>query len=73
MEANGFKQRLNEALDNSEKIKIIFQYPSSIKAVIRKGNVIKVNDDSFNFRDRYDGDMTFSYDFICEISEWREV
>lgn len=70
MQSEGFKQRLEIAKNNSEKIKIIFQYPASPRAVIRKGIVLKVHSDSFDFKDQLNGIMTFSYNFICEISEW---
>lgn len=72
MEASGFKKRLQHALDNSEHIKLIFQYPGKDKAIIRKGVVISIFDDSFDFKDRYDGIMTFSYKHLDEISEWEE-
>ena len=72
MEVNGFKKRLIDAKKNGEKITIIFQYPSSSKCRIRKGIVINVHNNSFDFKDRFDGLMTFSFDYISEISEWRE-
>ena len=69
MEAIGFKRRLEEAKKNKEIIKLIFQYPSSDRAIIRNGYVININEDSFDFEDRFDGIMTFSYDYLCEISK----
>jgi hypothetical protein len=70
MEWTGFKKRLNEAKETSEPIKILFQYPDSAKVIVRKGKVIEINPDSFSFDDRFVGEMTFSYDFIIEISKW---
>jgi ABC-type thiamin/hydroxymethylpyrimidine transport system permease subunit len=67
MEANGKMLRLKEALDNSEFIKIIFQYPSSSRAIIKSGKVIGVHIDSFDFEEIYDGKVTYSYDWIVEI------
>ena len=55
MEAIGFKKRLEEAKKNKEIIKLIFQYPSSDRAIIRNGYVININEDSFDFHDRFDG------------------
>jgi len=72
MEAKGFKQRLKEAKINSEKIKIFFLYPSSAKPIVKKGVVLSVNEDSFDFQDRYDGELTFSYDYIVEIGGWND-
>ena len=67
MEANGKMLRLKSALDNSEKIKIIFQYPSSPRAVIKSGKVLAVHIDSFDMQEIYDGNVTYSYDYIVEI------
>jgi len=70
MEAIGFKQRLKEAKDNSKKLKLIFQYPGTPRAIIKKGDVLNVNEDSFDFQDIYDGELTFGYQFLVEISNW---
>jgi hypothetical protein len=67
MEAIGFKKRLNDAKDNSEYIKIIFQYPGSDRAIIKSGKVISVDDDSFTIQETMDGEATYSYQFIVEI------
>ena len=72
MEASGFKNRLKEAKNNSEKLKLIFQFPGTPRAIIKKGNVLAVNDDSFDFQDRYDGELTFSYEFLVEIGGWND-
>jgi hypothetical protein len=72
MEAIGFKKRLNEALINSETIKIIFQYPSSDRAIIKSGKVLSVDIDSFTIDEKLDGDATYSYNYIVEIKEVRE-
>jgi len=72
MEAIGFKQRLKEAKNNSKKLKLIFQYPGTPRAIIKKGKVLSVNEDSFDFQDIYDGELTFGYQFLVEISNWEE-
>jgi len=72
MENKGFKKRLKLALDNSEKIKILFQYPHIDRVIVKVGKVLAVNSDSFDFKDRYDGELTFGYGFIIEIGVWRE-
>ena len=72
MEANGKMLRLKEALDNSEKIKIIFQYPSSPRAIIKSGKVLTVHIDSFDMQEIYDGKVTYAYDWIVEIKSLEE-
>lgn len=67
MKAIGFKRRLKEAKVNSEKIKIIFQYPASLKAIIKSGNILSVDEDSFTMDEIFDGESTYSYDFIVEV------
>jgi hypothetical protein len=71
-EYEGFRQRLKEAKNSSEKIKIVFQYPNSQRLTVRKGVVVSVDEKSFDFKDRFDGDMTFSFNFIVEIGGWEE-
>lgn len=73
MEAEGFKQRIERAFDNSEFIKIIFQYPSSDRAIIKRGKVTRVFGDSFDFAEVIDGEVTYSYKFIVEIKNEEEV
>ncbi len=72
MEAIGFKKRLKEAKNSSQKLKLIFQYPGTTKAIIKKGGVLSVNEDSFDFQDIYDGELTFGYEFLVEISNWED-
>ena len=67
MEASGFKRRLIEAKEKEEFLKIIFQYPSSERAIIKRGYVVSCSDDSFNFNEIRDGKVTYSYKFIVEI------
>lgn len=69
MEANGFKQRLDEAKERKEFLKIIFQYPASDRAIIKRGFVIETFNDCFNFDEKYDGEVTYSYDFIVEVKK----
>ena len=72
MEANVFKARIKEAYENKEKIKIIFQYPSSDRAIIKRGFVVKIFENGFNFDEIIDGDVSYSYEFIVEIKEEKE-
>ena len=67
MEAMGFMKRLKEAQTNSEKIKVIFQYPASDHAVIKSGEVLEVYEDGFLLEEIYDGKVVYSYNFIVEV------
>lgn len=69
MEANGKQQRLNEAKQINEFLKLIFQYPSSDHAVIKRGYVLDTHSDSFDFDEIYDGKVTYAYDFLIEIKK----
>jgi hypothetical protein len=66
------KQRINQAFLDKEVIKIIFQYPASTKAVVKRGVVVSVFDDGFELEEIYDGLVTYSYGFIVEIKGERE-
>ena len=72
MEAMGKKRRLEEAKEKKERVKLIFQYPSSDRAVIKSGYVNWCYDDSFSFDEIYDGDVVYSYEFLVEIKGVRE-
>lgn len=69
MEAIGFKRRLIEARYNSECVKIIFQYPASDRATIKSGFVLSVDEDSFTLNEVKDGEATYAYNFIVEITK----
>jgi len=69
MEATGFKRRLENAKNNSKYIKLIFQYPASDRAIIKRGFVKKIFNDCFDFEEKFDGLITYSYDYLVEIKE----
>jgi len=69
MEANGFKNRLCEAMKEGIFIKIIFQYPASDRATVKRGYVKNVYNSEFDLEEILDGLVTFSYKFIVEIME----
>ena len=73
MEANAFKKRIEKALILRERIKIIFQYPASTRAVVKRGIVVSVGDNGFEFEEVYDGAVTYSYDYIVEIKGSTEL
>jgi hypothetical protein len=59
-------ERLKQALEKKEYLKLIFVYPDT-KPIFRKGYIISVKEDSFEFQDRYTGHMTLSYTFLETI------
>ncbi len=61
------KKRIEQAFLNHEFIKIIFQYPAGIKAVIKRGLVIEIFDDGFTLEEIMDGKVTYSYEYIVEV------
>lgn len=72
MEWTGKKKRLEEAKTNSEKIKLIFQYPSSPRAIIKSGMIIECYDDGFLIDEKIDGMVVYSYEFLIEIKGVRQ-
>ena len=49
MEAIGFKKRLEDAKNNSQYVKLVFQYPASDRAIIKRGfvkSIVKSWDDN---------------------------
>ncbi len=72
MEASGKKIILEEAKENKQKVKLIFQYPASPRAIIKSGQVIECYYDSFWFEDIYDGKGMYSYEYLIEVKEVRE-
>lgn len=68
-ETNGWKERLEIALANSDFIKITFKYPGYEKVTFRRGKVTKVFDNSFNFDDVETGIDTYSYDYIILVEK----
>lgn len=67
MEANGFKRRIIEAYKTKQFLKIIFQYPSSNRAIIKRGIVLEVYKDCFDLEEIIDGKVTYSFNYIVEI------
>jgi len=64
-EANGFKKRLEEVKKESQRVKLMFQYPG--RAIKKSGYVVSVEDDCFTLNDIYDGEVTFSYKYLVEV------
>jgi hypothetical protein len=67
MEAKIFKKRIETAFSLREFIKIIFQYPSSDRAVVKRGIVVSIGEDGFEFEEIKDGLVAYSFKYIVEI------
>lgn len=61
------KKRLEKAFSLKEFIKIIFQYPSSDRAVVKRGIVVSIGEDGFEFEEIRDGLVAYAYQFLVEI------
>jgi hypothetical protein len=72
IEASIHQKRIEAAFSNREFIKIIFQYPASMRAVIKKGIVVAVAEDGFEFEEIFDGLVSYSYKYIVEIKKESE-
>lgn len=68
-----FKQRIEKAFKEKEFLKIIFQYPASSRAVVKRGIVTDVGDNGFDFEEIKDGLVVYSYSYIVEIKGNGEV
>lgn len=69
MEASIFRKRIETAFLTKEFIKIIFQYPSSDRAIVKRGVVTAIASDGFEIEEIYDGLVTYPYTFIVEIKQ----
>ncbi len=72
MTLTGFKKRLEEAKENNSKVKLLFQYPSTSRAIKKSGSVLTIDDDSFTILEKFDGKCTYSYNFLVEVSDEEE-
>lgn len=67
MEAKIFKKRIKKAFSDREFIKIVFQYPSRDRAIIKRGIVVSMGNDGFELQEIYDGLVAYAYEYIVEI------
>ena len=61
------RKRLEEAMKNDEKLKLIFQYPGTNRATVKSGFVKETEFDGFVFDEIYDGIVVYAYKFLVEI------
>ena len=69
---NIFVKRIQKAYSNREVIKIIFQYPASARAIIKKGIVTDISDNGFELEEVFDGLVAYSYEYIVEVKGERD-
>ena len=63
------KERLEKAMKENRKLKLLFEYPNSKSVKIRRGFVKKINKDSFDFNEERDGFVTYKYKYLVEIKD----
>jgi len=63
------KNRLEKAMKEKEKIKLLFEYPNTKSVKVRRGYVKEVGDKSFDFQEDKDGLVTYQYRFLVEIKK----
>lgn len=68
-----WSKRLIEAKGKDQFLKLVFQYPASDRAVIKRGKVMEVFSDGFDFQEIYDGEVSYSFQFIVEIKMEEEM
>ena len=61
------KERIIKAKQLGKRIKLIFEYPNTKSAKVRRGYVKIVRDDSFDFMEDKDGLVTYRYKYIVEV------
>jgi hypothetical protein len=61
------KERLKQAMQEKKKVKLIFDYPNTKSAKVRRGYVKEVREDSFDLFEDKDGLVTYRYKFLTEV------
>lgn len=62
-----FKKRIERAFLIKEFIKVIFQYPNTSRAIVKRGIVLECDKEGFELEEIYDGKVVYSYSHIVEI------
>ena len=71
MEKEFIINKLKEAMVNYTLVQLIFIYPN-ISPIFHRGYVEKVGEDSIEFVDRYDGNISLGIKFLEEVKEVKE-
>jgi len=66
---NGFQKILTKAKEDSDIVRLLFRYPGSERFTKKSGKVLFVDDSTFTIEDKFDGESTFTYEFLMEINK----
>jgi hypothetical protein len=63
------KERLEQAMKEHRRVKILFDYPNSKSVKVKRGIIKKVRESSFDMIEDKDGLVSYSYRFIVEVKD----
>ncbi len=63
----GMKKRIEKAKREKKYVKLIFEYPNSRKAKVRRGYIKETYDEDFDMDEDRDGDVTYKYKYLVEV------
>lgn len=61
------KERLKKIKKSGRKVKLIFEYPNTKSAKIRRGYVKRIRANCFDFEEDMDGLVTYTYKYLVEV------
>lgn len=61
------KERLEQAKREKKRVKLVFEYPNSNSAKVRRGIVKQCRTDDFDFEEDKDGYVTYKYKYLVEV------
>lgn len=61
------KERLNK--EKGKRVKLIFEYPNSKSAKVRRGIVKECRENDFDFEEDKDGLVTYKYKYLVEVKK----
>lgn len=66
---NSFKTKLEQFKNSNSKVRITFKYPIYNSFTFKRGKVLDVYNDCFDFEDIFDGTSTYAYTYLIEVKE----
>lgn len=61
------KERLEQSKKEHKRVKLIFEYPNSKSAKVRRGIVKQCRTEDFDFDEDKDGYVTYKYKYLVEV------
>lgn len=61
------KERLEKAKKEKTRVKLVFEYPNSNSAKVRRGIVKECRIQDFDFEEDKDGYVTYKYQYLVEV------